>query len=50
MVHDILDEVDCFGYAVFYEWFVLDSFDELVNSHKDVLKTVLGFLARSYCI
>jgi hypothetical protein len=46
-VHDVLDELDCFGYAVFYEWFVLDPLGELVNSHKDVLETALGFLKRS---
>jgi hypothetical protein len=49
-MHDVLDELDCFGYAVFYKWFVLDPFGELVNSHKDVLKTALGFLERSYLI
>jgi hypothetical protein len=46
MVHDVLDELNCFG----YEWLVLDPFGELVNSHKDVLKIALGFLDRSYLI
>jgi hypothetical protein len=49
-VHDVLDELNCFGYAVFHEWFVLDPLGELVNSHKDVLETALGFLERSYLI
>jgi hypothetical protein len=34
----------------FHEWFVLDPLGELVNSHKDVLEVVLGFLERSYLI
>jgi hypothetical protein len=49
-VHDVLDEVDCFGYAIFYEQFILDPLGELVNSHKDVLETALDFLERSYLI
>jgi hypothetical protein len=49
-VCDVLDKLDCFGCTVFYEWFVLDPFGELVNNHKDVLKTALGFLERSYLI
>jgi hypothetical protein len=49
-MHDVLDELDCFGCAVFYEWFVLDPFDELVNSHKDVHETALDFLERSHLI
>jgi hypothetical protein len=32
-VHDVLDELDCFGYAVFHKWFVFDPLGELVNSH-----------------
>jgi hypothetical protein len=48
MVNDVLDELDCFGCAIFYEWFILDLFGELVNSHKDILETALGFLERSY--
>jgi hypothetical protein len=47
-VHDVLDELDCFGCAVFHKWFVLDRLGELVNSHKDVFETALGFLERSY--
>jgi hypothetical protein len=34
----------------FHELFVLDPLGELVNSHKDVLEAVLGFLERSYLI
>jgi hypothetical protein len=49
-VHDVLDELDYVGCAIFHERFVLDLFGELVNSHKDVLKTALGFLERSYLI
>jgi hypothetical protein len=49
-MHDVLDELDCFGCVVFYEWFVLDPFGELVNSHEDVLKTAFSFLERSYLI
>jgi hypothetical protein len=49
-VHDVLDELDCSGCAVFHEWFVLDLLGELVNSHKDVLETALGFLEKSYLI
>jgi hypothetical protein len=49
-MHDVLDELYCFGYAVFHEWFVLDPLGELVNSCKDILETALGFLERSYLI
>ena len=49
-VHNVLDELDCFGYAVFCEWFVFDPLGELVNCYKDVLKTALCFLERSYLI
>jgi hypothetical protein len=45
-----MDELDCFSCVVFYEWFVLDPLGELINSHKDVLETALGFLERSYLI
>jgi hypothetical protein len=49
-VHDVLDELDCFGCDVFFEWFVLDPLGELINSYIDVLKTALGFLERFYLI
>jgi hypothetical protein len=47
---DVLDELDYFGCAVFYEQFVLDLIGEFINGHKDVFKTALGFLERSYLI
>jgi hypothetical protein len=50
MVNDVLDELVYFGCAVFYEWFILDLFGELVNSHKDILETAVGFLERTYLI
>jgi hypothetical protein len=49
-MHDVLDELDCFGYAVLDKWFVLDPLGEFVNGHKNVLKTTLEFLERSYLI
>jgi hypothetical protein len=49
-MHDVLDELNCFGYAIFYKWFVLDLLGEFINGHKDVFKTSLGFLQRSYLI
>ena len=49
-MHDVLDELDRFGYVVLDEWFVLDSLVEFVNGHKNVLETTLGFLERSYLI
>jgi hypothetical protein len=45
-----LDELDCFNCAVLDKWFVFDPFGELVNSHKNILKTTLAFLERSYLI
>jgi hypothetical protein len=50
MMHAVLDELYCFGYAVLDEWFVLDPFGELVNDHKNILKTTLGFLEGPYLI
>jgi hypothetical protein len=50
MMHDVLDELDCLGYAVLDEWFVLDLFGELVNGHKNILETTLGFLEGPYLI
>jgi hypothetical protein len=38
MVHDVLDELDCFCYVVFYEWLVLDPLGEFVDCDKDVFK------------
>jgi hypothetical protein len=49
-MHDVLDKLDCFGCAVFYERSILDPLGKFVNCHKDVLKTALGFLERSYLI
>jgi hypothetical protein len=49
-MHEVLNELDYFGYAVFFEWLVLDPFSELVNSHEDVLETAFSFLERSYLI
>jgi hypothetical protein len=50
MMHDILDELDCLSYVVLDEWFILAPFGELVNGHKIVLKTTLGFLEGPYLI
>jgi hypothetical protein len=49
-MHDVLDELNYFGCAIFYEWLLLDPFGELVNSHEDVLETAFSFLERSYLI
>ena len=49
-MHNILDELDRFGYAVFCEWFVFDPLGKLVNCHEDVLETILCFLEGSYLI
>ena len=49
-VHNVLDELDCFGCAVFCEWFVFDPLGELVNCHEDVFETALCFLEGSYLI
>jgi hypothetical protein len=49
-MHDVLDELDYFSCAVLDERFVFDPFGELINSHKNVLETTLGFLKRSYLI
>jgi hypothetical protein len=49
-MHDVLDELDCLGCAVFDEWFVLDPFGELVDGHENVLETTLGFLEGPYLI
>jgi hypothetical protein len=49
-MHDVLDELNCFNCAVLDKWFVFYLFGELVNSHKNILETTLGFLERSYLI
>jgi hypothetical protein len=49
-MHGILDELDCLGCAILDEWFVLDPFDKLVNGHKNILETTLGFLEGPYLI
>ena len=49
-MHNILDELDCFGCAVFCEWFVFNLLGELVNCYEDVLKTAICILERSYLI
>jgi hypothetical protein len=49
-MHDILDELNCLGCAVFDEWFVFDPFGELVNGHKNVLETTPNSLKRSYLV
>ena len=43
-VHNVLDELDCFGCAVFCEWFVFDPLGELVNCYEDVLEPPFAFL------
>jgi len=50
VVHNVLDELDCFGCTIFCEWFVFNPLSELVNCYKDVLKTALCFLERSHLI
>jgi hypothetical protein len=49
-MHDVLDELNHFDCAVLDKWFVLDPLGEFVNGHKNVLKTTLEFLERSYLI
>jgi hypothetical protein len=49
-MHDVLDELDCFSYAILEEWFVFDLFVELVNSHKNVLEITFGLFERSHLI
>jgi hypothetical protein len=49
MMHDVFDELDYLGSAVL-EWFVLDPFGELVNGHKNVHESTLGFLKGPYLI
>ena len=49
-VHNVLDELDCFSYAVFCEWFEFNPLGELVNCYEDVLEAAFCFLERSYLI
>ena len=49
-MHNVLDELDCFGCAVFREWFVFNPLGELVDCYKDVLESAFCFLKRSYLI
>ena len=49
-MRNVLDELDCFGYAVFHKWFVFNPLGELVNCYEDVLETAICFLERSYLI
>jgi hypothetical protein len=50
MMHDVLDELDYLGCTILDEWFVLDPFSELVNGHKNILESTLGFLEGPYLI
>jgi hypothetical protein len=50
MVHDVLDELDCFCCAVFYERLVLDPLDEFVDYDEDVFKTTFGLLEWYYLV
>ena len=49
-MHNVLDELNCFGCAVFCEWFVFNPLGELVNCYEDVLEAAFCFLERSYLI
>ena len=49
-VHNVLDELDCFGCAIFCEWFIFNPLGELINCYEDVLETAFCFLERSYLI
>jgi hypothetical protein len=42
VVHNVLDELDCFCCAVFYERFILDPLGEFVDCDEDVLKSTFG--------
>jgi hypothetical protein len=47
-MYDISDELNCLGCVVLDEWFEFDPFGELVNGHKNILKTALSSFKRSY--
>ena len=49
-VHNVLDELDCFGCAVFCERFEFNPLGELVNCYEDVLEAAFCFLEGSYLI
>jgi hypothetical protein len=49
-VHDVLDELDCFCYVVFYEWLVLDPLGEFIDCDEDVLKTTFGLFEWTYLV
>ena len=49
-VHNVLDEHDYFGCAVFCEWIEFNPLGELVNCYEDVLETAFFLLERSYLI
>ena len=49
-MHNVLNELDCFGCAVFCEWFEFNPLGELVNYYEDVLKAAFCFLEGSYLI
>ena len=46
-MHNVLDELDYFGYAVFHEWFVFNPLSELVDGNIDVLKITFRSFVRS---
>jgi hypothetical protein len=50
MVHDVLDELDCFCYTVFYERLVLDPLGEFVDCDEDVFKTTFGIFEWTYLV
>ena len=47
-VHNVLDELNCFGCAVLCERFVFNPLGEFVNCYKDVLEAAFCFLEGSY--
>jgi hypothetical protein len=49
-VHDVLDELDCFCCAVFYERLVLDPLGEFVDCDEDVFKTTFGFFEWTHLV
>ena len=42
-MHNVLNELDGLGCAVFNEWFVLYPFGELVDGDEDVFESSLCF-------
>jgi hypothetical protein len=49
-VHDVLDELDCFCCAVFYERLALDPLGDFVDCDEDVLKTTFGLFEWTYLV